>query len=92
MSTMALIMFVLVLLAYVKNLISEKRLADFQQRIAASERQLKVVQNERRQSYENRPYGRAELIVPETLETCAGMSCFSLRFSTFRKTRRVFAS
>jgi predicted Zn-dependent peptidase len=31
------------------------------------ERQLKVVQNERRQSYENRPYGRAELIVPETM-------------------------
>ncbi|MBC8133997.1 MAG: insulinase family protein [Deltaproteobacteria bacterium] len=31
------------------------------------QRQLKVVQNERRQSYENRPYGRAELIVPETM-------------------------
>ena len=31
------------------------------------ERQLKVVQNERRQSYENRPYGRAELVVPETM-------------------------
>jgi chemotaxis protein MotB len=46
MSTMALIMFVLVLLAYVKNLISEKRLTDFQQRIAASERQLKTVQAE----------------------------------------------
>jgi chemotaxis protein MotB len=43
---MALIMFVLVLLAYVKNLISEKRLMDFQQRIAASERQLKSVQAE----------------------------------------------
>jgi chemotaxis protein MotB len=34
MSTMALIMFVLVLLAYVKNLISEKRLEEFRQRIA----------------------------------------------------------
>ena len=31
------------------------------------ERQLKVVQNERRQSYENRPYGRAELAVPEAM-------------------------
>jgi zinc protease len=31
------------------------------------ERQRKVVLNERRQSYENRPYGRAELIVPETM-------------------------
>jgi zinc protease len=31
------------------------------------DRQRKVVQNERRQSYENRPYGRAELLVPETM-------------------------
>src|SRR5215831_13029668 len=30
-------------------------------------RQRKVVQNERRQSYENRPYGRAELLIPETM-------------------------
>ncbi|HEY5955622.1 MAG TPA: OmpA family protein [Polyangiaceae bacterium] len=46
MSTMALIMFVLVLLAYVRNLIGEKRLQDFQQRIVASELQLKSVQAE----------------------------------------------
>ena len=46
MSTMALIMFVLVLLAYVRNLIGEKRLQDFQHRIAASELQLKSVQAE----------------------------------------------
>ncbi len=46
MSTMALIMFVLVLLAYVRNLVSEKRLEDFQRRIAASERQLRSVQAE----------------------------------------------
>jgi chemotaxis protein MotB len=58
MSTMALIMFVLVLLAYVKNLISEKRLTDFQQRIAASERQLKTVQAEVQA-------GRAELIASQ---------------------------
>src|SRR5215510_14283215 len=31
------------------------------------ERQRKVVQNERRQSYENRPYGRGELVVPEAM-------------------------
>jgi predicted Zn-dependent peptidase len=31
------------------------------------ERQRKVVQNERRQSYENRPYGRAELAIPEAM-------------------------
>jgi chemotaxis protein MotB len=58
MSTMALIMFVLVLLAYVKNLISEKRLTDFQQRIAASERQLKSVQAEVQA-------GRAELVASQ---------------------------
>ena len=31
------------------------------------ERQRKVVQNERRQSYENRPYGRGELVVSEAM-------------------------
>jgi predicted Zn-dependent peptidase len=31
------------------------------------ERQRKVVQNERRQSYENRPYARGELVVPEAM-------------------------
>jgi len=46
MSTMALIMFVLVLLAYVRNLIGEKRLEDFRQRISVSEHQLKSVQAE----------------------------------------------
>jgi chemotaxis protein MotB len=46
MSTMALIMFVLVLLAYVRNLISEKRLDAYRQQIALSERQLRLVQAE----------------------------------------------
>jgi len=46
MSTMALIMFVLVLLAYVRNLVSEKRLEDFRQKIAASELQLRSVRLE----------------------------------------------
>ena len=31
------------------------------------ERQRKVVLNERRQSYENRPYARAELVIPEAM-------------------------
>src|SRR5262245_43033074 len=31
------------------------------------DRQRKVVQNERRQSYENRPYARGELVVPEVM-------------------------
>ena len=33
------------------------------------ERQLKVVQNERRQSYENRPYGQSELVIPDAMYT-----------------------
>ncbi len=33
------------------------------------ERQRKVVQNERRQSYENRPYGQSELAIPEAMYT-----------------------
>src|SRR6185369_10284076 len=31
------------------------------------DRQRKVVQNERRQSYENRPYGQSELVIPEAM-------------------------
>ena len=46
MSTMALIMFVLVLLAYVRNLINEKRLEASRQQIVLSERQLRTVQAE----------------------------------------------
>jgi zinc protease len=33
------------------------------------ERQRKVVQNERRQSYENRPYGQSELVIPDAMYT-----------------------
>ncbi len=46
MSTMALIMFVLVLLAYVRNLIAEKRLDAYRLQITASEKQLRQVQAE----------------------------------------------
>ncbi len=41
MSTMALILFVLVLLAYVRNLVSSKRMEAFQRQIATSEQQLR---------------------------------------------------
>jgi chemotaxis protein MotB len=44
MSTMAIIMFALVLLAYVRNLMAEKRLDAYRQQIALSERQLRLVQ------------------------------------------------
>jgi zinc protease len=45
------------------------RLATLPEVISEEElgKQRKVVQNERRQSYENRPYGRAQLVIPETL-------------------------
>ena len=45
------------------------RLATLPEVITAEElgKQRKVVQNERRQSYENRPYGKAQLLLPEAL-------------------------
>jgi chemotaxis protein MotB len=50
MSTLALILFVLVLLAYVRNLISAKQLDAFQKRIATSELQLRAVQEDLRRT------------------------------------------
>lgn len=46
MSTMALIMFVLVLLAYVQNLISEKRQQAYRLQISASQNELRLVRAE----------------------------------------------
>jgi zinc protease len=45
------------------------RLATLPEVITSDEldKQRKVVQNERRQSYENRPYGRSELVISESL-------------------------
>jgi zinc protease len=45
------------------------RLATLPEVITAEElgKQRKVVQNERRQSYENRPYGKSQLLLPEAL-------------------------
>ena len=50
MSTMALILFVLVLLAYVRNLVSSKRLDAFQLQISTSERQLRSVNEDLRRT------------------------------------------
>ena len=50
MSTMALILFVLVLLAYVRNLINGKRMDAFQKRIAATELQLRKMQTDLQRS------------------------------------------
>ena len=65
MSTMALILFVLVLLAYVRNLISAKRLDAFQKRIAASELQLRTVQDDLRRTAAELAAGRAELVLSQ---------------------------
>ena len=46
MSTMALILFVLVLLSYVRSLVSAKQLDAFEHQIASSERQLQTLQAE----------------------------------------------
>jgi predicted Zn-dependent peptidase len=45
------------------------RLATLPEVITGEEldRQRKVVQNERRQSYENRPYGQSELVIPDAM-------------------------
>lgn len=50
MSTMALILFVLVLLAYVRNLVSSKRLDALQTRIHTSEQQLRAVNDDLRRT------------------------------------------
>jgi chemotaxis protein MotB len=50
MSTMALILFVLVLLAYVRNLVSSKRLDVLQHQIATSERQLRTMDDDLRRA------------------------------------------
>jgi chemotaxis protein MotB len=50
MSTMALILFVLVLLAYVRNLVSSKRLDAFQRQITRSEQQLRTVKDDLRRT------------------------------------------
>jgi chemotaxis protein MotB len=50
MSTMALILFVLVLLAYVRNLVSSKRLDAFRLQIATSERDLRAVNDDLRRT------------------------------------------
>jgi chemotaxis protein MotB len=59
MSTMALLLFVLVLLAYVHNLVSGKRLEALERQIDASEQQLRTLQSEIRT-------GRAALAISQS--------------------------
>ena len=65
MSTMALILFVLVLLAYVRSLISGKRLEAFQRQIAVSEQTLHGLEDQLRQTTAEIDNGKARLKASE---------------------------
>src|SRR5262245_44071229 len=60
-STIALILFVLVLLAYVKNLISGKCLLAFQQQIATSEQRLRTLEDDLTRTAAEIEAGKARL-------------------------------
>jgi chemotaxis protein MotB len=60
-STIALILFVLVLLAYVRNLIAGKRLEVFQQHIAASEQKLRGLEDDLKRTASEIEAGKAKL-------------------------------
>ncbi len=60
-STIALILFVLVLLAYVRNLVSGKRLEAFQRQIATSEQKLTTLEDELKRTAAEIESGKAEL-------------------------------
>jgi chemotaxis protein MotB len=65
MSTMALILFVLVLLAYVRSLVSSKRLDALQRQISSSEQQLQAVNDSLRRTAAEVEAGRAALASSE---------------------------
>jgi chemotaxis protein MotB len=60
-STIALILFVLVLLAYVRNLISGKRLASLEQHIATSEQKLRTLEDDLTRTAAEIEAGKARL-------------------------------
>jgi chemotaxis protein MotB len=65
MSTMALILFVLVLLAYVRSLIGNKRLDALQRQISTSEQQLRTVNDSLRRTAAEVASGKAALAASE---------------------------
>jgi chemotaxis protein MotB len=65
MSTMALILFVLVLLAYVRNLTTSKRLDALQRQITTSERQLQAVNDDLRRTSTELEAGKSALRTAE---------------------------
>lgn len=64
-TTIALILFVLVLLAYVRNLIAGKRLDAFQKRITTSEQTLRRLEGELRRTTAEIEAGKAQLALSE---------------------------
>jgi chemotaxis protein MotB len=66
MSTMALLLFVLVLLAYVRNLISSRRLDALQQQIVLSESQLRRVKDDLRRTSDEVAAGKAALAASQS--------------------------
>jgi chemotaxis protein MotB len=65
MSTLAMILFVLVLLAYVRNLISAKQLVAFQRQIVASELRLRSLADDLRRTSAEVAASRAKLVEQE---------------------------
>jgi chemotaxis protein MotB len=65
MSTLAMMLFVLVLLAYVRNLISTKQLNAFQRQIAASELRLRSLSDDLRRTSAEVAASRAKLVEQE---------------------------
>jgi chemotaxis protein MotB len=66
MSTMALILFVLVLLAYVRNLVSSKRLDALQRQITTSEQHLRTMNDDLRRTAAEVQAGKAALASSES--------------------------
>jgi chemotaxis protein MotB len=65
MTTMALILFVLVLMAYVKNLMSTKRLDGLQRQIASSAQRLRVLEGDLRRTSAEIEAGKSQLDASE---------------------------
>ena len=65
MTTMSLILFVLVLLAYVKNLVSSKRLDAYQRQIATSEQKLRLLGGDLRRMTAEIEASKSQLAVSE---------------------------
>jgi chemotaxis protein MotB len=79
MSTMALIMFALVLLAYVRNLVSEKRVQAYLHQITLSERQLRLVQADVAQSRAQLAASTAKLAEQQALAVESNRQVDNLR-------------